>query len=1500
MSHMRRTPIHRLPNLRLVGSILALTCAAHAAEPPQNNKPAIYVEDSPAAIDLLQQAAGLRQEGRLTDAVARYQSATEQYGQKLTAQDEQSFSDVRLKVDQTLRGDAELLEAYVQVHEPTARRMLENAGAGLHADRAALQQIQSRYALTPAALEAGLRLAAVLIERAHLAQASAVLDDLRAHPSWKSQARHWHTLRATAAMLQQEDATFSREITALGELGDAAGAGELQQARGRINPPVQPASLWAVDSLPAAALPSPAWPPLWEVTLPTPARQGAVAVNEWPAGRAGMGADSVPGNESRPWPTVLPVARGDVIYLNDGESLLAIDRSSGRQLWSHRAAEPQQGIDMEARFGRVSIPMTDARGALVTSQRVVGVLGVTSEWRVRLNNSDSRSTLVGLDAEDGKLAWQLKPAQIDPLLATAFFHGTPVTDASESQAFVLLRRSQVSGFADSFLVAVDLREGKPLWRRHLVSAASANSMPSRGLARLIVDGMQLFVADPAGTVCNIDARDGAIRWLTILPQARLNDGDADSRMARMGMTSIDPQTSVPVRLEAGLVIPPLRAGWPAMVMNPQTGKVLREIPIGSWAGRNNLPPLLTAAHGGLLVVRGSITLLDGKTLEPRWDVPLPAPGRSGLHGRPAVTESDLLLPLADRVLVMDMKTGAQRMEIAGTKPGNVLVLEDQVVVATNTTVHGCMTWELAYKRLNQQIAQMPDDPRPALALAHVAMAAKKPEAVLEGADAAILAEGRRTSRIESSERSTGRNEVFSQLIGLAENRGLATSARQALFDQLAQSTRGPEDQVIYHLSLGQFLIETNRIEEAVDQLQTILAQPTLASSAFRGPSGSKQAGLESLVRLRQIVRERGPSAYQKYDQIAAQRLRDMTTQPQGADPAALSELARQFPLAEIAPLAMTMAGEIFARRNSPQAAIQQFRLAYRAANSPEAFGRIVGRAVELHENQQQPQLARQWLLRLQRDHPAVQPLRNNRQVPIESWLKDLSAIPGGGAGLPRLELPWSNVSILSSATLLVPASQPQATWPRDRAVTLSGDRVQMRRGPGLSMVWERSLGRPGVKLLWQTDEQVLLWIPEKASLHALDAVSGQSVWTTADGRALLDEVGPAQQRARGRNPEQRRFLELVNNAPILVRGGRVEMVGDDGRAEPLISVTESTICMADAAGRVVGIDRGTGQVRWRELAPMDRIDRLVMDDDSVVLAGVDGVRTDSQSETMLILDTLTGERRSPVIEEEDPIQWIGLGGESLLIHASATQVTARRTARGEVVWRTALPVGSVVGTGVVGQEFALIQASGSLLTLDLARGQVVRQFAGLPVDATLDALRLQPAETQWHLMGNSILAALGDDGRLLWRDALPEAGKFLIAQAFSDRYVVVLSAVSREERLREGMVRPAPLPDPGRAAPPVRPRRFNVRDAQAARVAEVEPPEAPLGYRLMTFDRLSGALVDDRSLGVVPEAIDPNRITVLDHRLLLGTRTSTIVIPVSTPVPGSSAAPPASPKPAKP
>ena len=655
-----------------------------------------------------------------------------------------------------------------------------------------------------------------------------------------------------------------------------------------------------------------------------------------------------------------------------------------------------------------------------------------------------------------------------------------------------------------------------------------------------------------------------------------------------------------------------------------------------------------------------------------------------------------------------------------------------------------------------------------------------------------------------------------QLEQLGDDRDL----RRSVFDPLAAAAVG-RDVAVYRLALGRFHAEDHRPDDAVDQYQAILADPRLSRERVRLASGVHQAGLEARARLKSLVEAHGPGIYAEYDALAAQRMTELTA---GAPASAFVELAEQFPLASAAPAARAAAGESLMRQGRTSQAAVQLNLAYVRARDMKLLQSIVGQLAELHERAGRTGRARRWLSRARRDHGDLRPVRNGEPVSIDRWIDELAdGLPhGGGDRLPVMKLPLGKPYVFPGR-LLTPRAQPPGAPSRDTIVTAIGEVVQLRAGASLKVRWSAQVDGADVQLLSLTDEQVLLWSERAASLTALDAGSGQLVWRRAE------------------------LFATVERAPggLVPAPGALAPVAQSASPGVMVAVGEVVVCVADAAGSVVGLDRHSGDVLWQYDCGVASLTHVVVDEATVALAGAT-----SQIGKVIVLDALTGGLEFPPLQEEVAVGWLGFADMGQLVYATASDVVAVDTADGDMLWRLPIQTKRLSGVGAAGAGHVLLHdASGSLMLIDADAGRLVhrievpgvRQRAGY-------GLQLRLTDRQWLLLTHRRAQAWRYDGRLLWRDAISASKSALLRQLTADDVVAIAAQVVR-------------------AAPVGVNARPNLR-------AAVRP-----SYRLFVLDRRGGAIRDECDLPTEGRPLDALAGVCLDHHFVLSTFDTTIVVP---------------------
>jgi outer membrane protein assembly factor BamB len=358
---------------------------------------------------------------------------------------------------------------------------------------------------------------------------------------------------------------------------------------------------------------------------------GHVAVRDTlaEAWRAGIGK----GGGYRRKITALPVLAGGHVFSMDSNAVVsAFDAKSGNQLWRvETAAEDEDstnigggiavdGGTLYAATGLTDVVAMDAatgkrrwRVTLPTAARAAPTI---AEGHLYIPTLDDQ--LVALSAADGSKAWSYQaaeadtsvlglpsPAYADGLLVAGFGAGDLVclragggavswTDslASVRGRTSLVDLSAIHGMPVIFegrvyatglgglLVSLDLRSGRRLWEREIASDQTA-----------WLAGDWLFVLTTDQVLVAVNRQDGAIAWITQLPQWQDEEHQEDP------IRWLGPALAGDRLIVAG-------SSSEALAVSPYTGKILGRQPL---TGVASLPPV--AADGTVFVVTDDGNLL---------------------------------------------------------------------------------------------------------------------------------------------------------------------------------------------------------------------------------------------------------------------------------------------------------------------------------------------------------------------------------------------------------------------------------------------------------------------------------------------------------------------------------------------------------------------------------------------------------------------------------------------------------------------------------------------------------------------------------------------------------------------------------------------------------------------------------------------------------------------------------------------------------------------------
>lgn len=1450
----------------------------------------VYVDDSPAAEDLIDRARDLREQARLREAANTYQEVIEQYARKLTVVEEGLYRDTILSVRIAVWTDSELLEAYRRVYGTVADRAFEEASQPIVREDALVEVIR-KFGLCRAGLDASLHLAAWHLERGSPADALVVLDDMRDHPDLEHVTERWHLLQGIAGLYKGDADLMRRHQRALDTAGHDKSLAQLRALGSVIEPPVIAPSFDALYQLPRLSVGEPTTAPLWHLYVPTPLPT-VLQISQFTS-RPGKtnAADTLQ------FHYMLPVAKGDHVFINDGGTVLSLERHTGAKRWAFSLVEPDNARKLHTLRQNYRL-VPDHRGVALSTDHLVAVMGYQSQWINRSSSAFANSTLVCLRAHDGELRWRVSPRETDASLDQAYFHGTPVINGG--MVFALVRRSPRARFQDAFALAFDLPTGKLVWRRHLASAMPSRRQFAPARAQIMIKHGRLFVADDLGAVTCLDTRTGTARWVRVMDQLRLS---ATTRNYRT-IGAAPWQISLPVPVASGLVVRLGGSGAEGTLLDPESGLILRKLDQSPVTNAS----YLVGVDGDLLCVGSALWRLDGRDFKPKWRrVFSDHMGKPrSLQGRASVTAEHVIVPLSNALAMVDLEDGTLVEEHEIWASGSVLALPDQIVVAGVDTVSGYMPWANAYARSKKRIAEFPKDPQPAMALAQLAWASQREQFVLEAVDAAILAlDKRHHDRSDAGVRRPDvdpvQQEVFLRLLEFArDSRRPNNAQRHELFRRIASITATPADEVAYRLGLGAFLTEIAEHAAAIERYQSILDDRTLSNQMYQHLDGAWLASLEAQMRQQALIDQFGRDVYRYLEERAVQQL-DLVSMGETVRPSQFIEVARRFPVSRTASEACLLAADRFAEVGRIDEAVNQLQHAYRQTNDRRAVQRVVSRLVDLSLMAGRVDQAKQWLRRVQRDHGELDLLRGGEPYPVNQWLADLPDSPQRDGRYPTLRLPLEG-GVSFQGELLLPRLQARDTWPRDRVLLRNGHRLQLRVGPDMQPEWTVSVPSVSrVELLVLDDTQTLLWDARIGRLMALDVQDGRMLWRHDNTKTLLaavagdDDVDERANRIERRLPaaaELKRWQpegrQADNEGPFLQDGGielpnlDLEPLEVEGRAElerllamqgvqarkavqagVHFGLNKATLVLANARGHVIGIDRRSGHVKWSHRCPVVQLTHLMMQDQTVALAGTLAGRGGANRAVIQVLDVGGGRERPPAIPIQSAVTWMGMRGEENLWYTTGKLVVCYSLLDHVVIWQRQMATSEHRGATRLGEGVLMLTTKQRrIAVLDASTGRTLSDGDSPLTFRQGQPVQIHAVEGNWLVLSPDRLIALGSGGRLEWADAIGDAEKRFITQVVGSEHVVAVNQLEAVETL-EGAMRNAEDNDEPMAA------QQNVRPARRRRTWR---------YRLYVLDRRHGLIVHQRDLPPLETPLRSGHALLLDNHLVLSTGSRVIAI----------------------
>lgn len=407
---------------------------------------------------------------------------------------------------------------------------------------------------------------------------------------------------------------------------------------------------------------------------------------------------------------------GDAVVLADGSNVQVLDRFSGGRL---------QAASVGLNSDRPSQSLGDLTVAVP-----VGELLVTLPGHALPDQRSGLARVTAVRASDGKRVWDVSVESLGRAeFEDLFPHGEPL--AIGDLVVVQARKSNSRLESAAWVLAFEARSGRLQWAVPIGAAGGVRLAASRPLSSPTAVGDDVLVATSLGVVACLDGATGETRWLRRWP--------APIREPR----SASPAWQLPSPVADDRLVAWLAPDMATLVgLDPKDGRTLWTVPVGVDTPVGAARTLLLDDRH-LYAIGDDVVALDRE--DPTrivWRLDARMPDRAGpirgavALGTMADGSSALVVPRADRVVVVAPDDGRIVGQWIGRGGGNPALERGQLLLAGASSLSLLMPASEGERVLRARLAQQPGDPWRALALLELGRSWKRPQLVMDGADAA--------------------------------------------------------------------------------------------------------------------------------------------------------------------------------------------------------------------------------------------------------------------------------------------------------------------------------------------------------------------------------------------------------------------------------------------------------------------------------------------------------------------------------------------------------------------------------------------------------------------------------------------------------------------------------------------------------------------------------------------------------------------------------------------
>ncbi len=1266
----------------------------------------VYVDDSTAARDTLTRMPELVEAGNLSEAVRSLQRLLDMEPHRALELpgDSDIFVSVRERVNDAIAASPALLEAYRQTQGPVAEMLLA---------REEHERLETSYFLTHAGAIGTLRVAQRHLESSRFEAARLTLAPLAAHPD-----RSAPEIAGPASALASQIARYldRPEVWAWGD-AFATRASLPAPARAPIGAPA------ALSESVRSAFTGGARPTIGDMvwtpirSAPFSARGQGEREEALEDARRGVGGQPI---VEPAW--AFPTIAGEVVYVNDGATVVALDRFTLEERWRTRPLDAE-GKYEPIEFGRrpneraYSRGFDDGNSVTLTQGMVLATTGVASGAG---RSGDPR--IHALDRATGRVVWSVDVAALDPQLLGGSVRGPLLVDGSTVIASVRKHVPQ-RRLVTAALVGIDLRDGGLQWITTIGSAGiQTTSRGGRSTEGAIVHRGVVYRTDEVGVISAIEASNGRLVWIRRAPTTTL--------------------ISTVMGWPWGTVVPIIDEGTAErpgglVTLTPDRLDVVRlDLATGrlsaSRSGGALEQPRYLVRIGDDIAAIGErrIALVDLATFD-RAPVRTSAPleGDAGsMSGRAFDAAGMLAVPIRAGLMLIDPSAPRDAVIAPLERSGNLATAGGQVVVVDHREVHSYLVWDVASGLLRKRVERAGDDAGPAITFADLASRSRRWADVVPALDIAIgIAE--RTAGSPESEAARARIfDLVASLIGAsaigwsmdsmsaispgATPRIDDLTLLDALVDRLGRVCSSADEQVAQAMAAGRLRAAQGRTADAIEIYQRVLADRSLSEASYRTPGLSVRASIEGAERVRELVRAVGPRAYELFDLEARGALAQA-----GSDPSRLRAIAEQYPASPVVASALRASATHRLAASDRSGAMADLRaaaafiewagmvgLSLGPTDAPEVAG-LTLRTLRETDSIDELEIA---AARFER-WPGVVPTAAGVPIDAGVMVGEARAHAADRTRLARVGAPVGAeiAQALVGWTLARSASSERDGSPALALMIASDGKAIAGFGPvetssGVVELWRRTCEAPP-QVLWQDAEAIYLqWVgAEGGTIERVATRTGESVWRSPSLRTLFPLDASA----------QRRMLDPIGR-PMTIA---TPTAGSVSLTDLIVSLDAGTLALAERAGRVASIDARTGEVRYAVRSPLDRIYEVGTGGGLIVIGGATERQASPDqpielSPAMASIDANTPRVLSVASSLPGDMTWLRIDAGARVLAGFEEGIISTSPETGRRNWtRYRDATDRFVDAWIVGSSIFLLDSTRTLWIADLESGQIAEE-----------------------------------------------------------------------------------------------------------------------------------------------------------------------------------------------